>query len=241
MVLPASPSDRMSFIWMVGGQEASLRAPFSLELPDVGGAPITEPEVNIPRMKIMGMDFSALLKYQWAGEKSMRVVASIEADSPAELKQVQPLWKQCEFSEQTLTKATWVENLGSGVEIPRPDLPNLLASLSTPEDFFITFGVDAVRIYHVLRWRQFLVDSRWQEVMLQACHALCRLFGATEGIVTNDESPVIEAFFEGASFDDALAAGQGVYGEVSDVKDLYLEPTPDLWDSTGYWKFLKKE
>jgi hypothetical protein len=47
-VLPASPSDRMSLIRMVGGQEASLRAPFSLELPDVGGAPITEPEVNIP-------------------------------------------------------------------------------------------------------------------------------------------------------------------------------------------------
>ena len=48
VVLLASPSDRMSFIRMVGGQEASLRAPFSLELPDVGGAPITEPEVNIP-------------------------------------------------------------------------------------------------------------------------------------------------------------------------------------------------
>jgi Caspase domain len=48
MVLPASPSDRMSFIRMAGSQEASLRAPFSLELPDVGGTPITEPEVNIP-------------------------------------------------------------------------------------------------------------------------------------------------------------------------------------------------
>jgi Caspase domain len=46
--LLASPSDRMSFIRMADGQEASLRAPFSLELPDVGGAPITEPEVNIP-------------------------------------------------------------------------------------------------------------------------------------------------------------------------------------------------
>jgi hypothetical protein len=47
-VLPASPSDRMSLIRAVVGQEASLRSPFSLELPDVGGAPITEPEVNIP-------------------------------------------------------------------------------------------------------------------------------------------------------------------------------------------------
>ena len=47
-VLPASPSDRMSFVRTAGGQEASLRAPFSLELPDVGGAPITEPEAHIP-------------------------------------------------------------------------------------------------------------------------------------------------------------------------------------------------
>src|SRR5215510_12524832 len=47
-VLPAPPTDPLSLIRMVGGQEASLRAPFSLELPDFGGAPITEPEVNIP-------------------------------------------------------------------------------------------------------------------------------------------------------------------------------------------------
>lgn len=48
VVLMATPSDRISFVRTAGGQEASLRAPFSLELPDVGGALITEPEVNIP-------------------------------------------------------------------------------------------------------------------------------------------------------------------------------------------------
>ena len=47
-ILLATPSDRMSFIRAAGGQDASLRAPFSLELPDVGVTPITEPEVNIP-------------------------------------------------------------------------------------------------------------------------------------------------------------------------------------------------
>jgi len=47
-VLLTAPSDRVSLIRMAGGQEASLRAPFSLELPDIGGAPITEPEINIP-------------------------------------------------------------------------------------------------------------------------------------------------------------------------------------------------
>jgi len=47
-VLLTSPSDRMSIIRMAGGQESSLRAPFSLELPDIGRAPITEPEINIP-------------------------------------------------------------------------------------------------------------------------------------------------------------------------------------------------
>lgn len=190
----------------------------------------------------MGKDFSALLKTQWAGEKSMKVVAALEADSPPELKQVQAFWKEYGFSEPMLSKATWVQLFNeSGAEIARPDLPNLRAGLHTPEDFFITFGIDAMCIYHLLRWRKFLIDSRWQKVMLQACDSLCRLFGANEGIVTNDESPVITAFFNGSSFDEALAVGQGKYGEVEDIKDLYVEPTPDTWDSFGYWKFLKKE
>src|SRR5262245_13760133 len=47
-VLLTSPSDRMSFIRAAGGQDVSLRAPFSLELPDIGAAPITETEINIP-------------------------------------------------------------------------------------------------------------------------------------------------------------------------------------------------
>jgi hypothetical protein len=47
-ILLATPPDRMSFIRAAGGQDASLRAPFSLELPDVGVAPFTEQEVNIP-------------------------------------------------------------------------------------------------------------------------------------------------------------------------------------------------
>jgi hypothetical protein len=46
--LLASPSDRMSLVRMAGSQEASLRAPFSIELPDIGVAPVTEPEINIP-------------------------------------------------------------------------------------------------------------------------------------------------------------------------------------------------
>lgn len=47
-VLAALPSDLMSLVRIAGGQEASLRAPFSLELPEIGGTTITEPEINIP-------------------------------------------------------------------------------------------------------------------------------------------------------------------------------------------------
>jgi hypothetical protein len=77
--------------------------------------------------------------------------------------------------------------------------------------------------------------------MLRACHAIYKIFGATGGIITNDQSLVIQAFFRGASFDDALASGQGIYGEVEYLKDLYLERENNTWDSTGYWRFLKKE
>jgi caspase domain-containing protein len=44
----SSPFDIMALVRMAGGQEASLRAPFSLELPEIGVAPITDPEINIP-------------------------------------------------------------------------------------------------------------------------------------------------------------------------------------------------
>ncbi|MCI0663255.1 MAG: caspase family protein [Acidobacteria bacterium] len=45
-VFPASPF--RSYIWGAGGQDAPLRAPFSLELPDIGGGPFTDQEKNIP-------------------------------------------------------------------------------------------------------------------------------------------------------------------------------------------------
>jgi hypothetical protein len=44
----SSPFDFMALVRMAGGQEASLRAPFSLELPEIGVAPVTDPEINIP-------------------------------------------------------------------------------------------------------------------------------------------------------------------------------------------------
>jgi Caspase domain len=47
-VLLISPSRRAQPIGTVESRDTSLRAPFSLELPDISGAQITDPEVNIP-------------------------------------------------------------------------------------------------------------------------------------------------------------------------------------------------
>src|SRR5262245_37697601 len=47
-VLLTSPSRPMPFIGAAESQDASLRAPFSLELPDIGRAQMSEPEINIP-------------------------------------------------------------------------------------------------------------------------------------------------------------------------------------------------
>jgi hypothetical protein len=43
-----SLSDLLPLIRMACGQESSLRAPFSLELPDIGAAPSNDPEISIP-------------------------------------------------------------------------------------------------------------------------------------------------------------------------------------------------
>ncbi|MCG3161125.1 MAG: hypothetical protein JMDDDDMK_02243 [Acidobacteria bacterium] len=47
-VLLLAPPQRAGFIQSAGGQDASLRAPFSIELPDIGAAPSVKSEINIP-------------------------------------------------------------------------------------------------------------------------------------------------------------------------------------------------
>src|SRR5262249_52915194 len=103
----------------------------------------------------------------------------LEAASPAELKAIARLMRDRGFAlDSGLRSAAWEGNEGSdGLRLDRrPDLPTLEAALHTPEDFFLTFGRDALEVYHPLRWRFFLTDPKLQRALLDACTCLGRLF-----------------------------------------------------------------
>jgi HEAT repeat protein len=135
----------------------------------------------------------------------------------------------------------------------RPALPDLSVGLWTPEEFSLCFGADTIRVYHCLRQLIFLTDAELREVMLSACAALGRLFGATDCIVTSDFNAADHAFFKGMAFEAALQRAEPENGEVANLEDLYLDYSvePDLaidtpqgrqaidrvWDSFGYWRF----
>src|SRR5262249_8745436 len=116
-----------------------------------------------------------------------------------------------------------------------PLLPSLEARLHLPSDFCLTFGWDAVWVYHSLRWISFLTDVEWQRVILAAVKRFCEFLGARGCIVTNDEHPAAMECLRGTSFVDALRIatknGEGeelilndLYWEVEDESDIAMKP-----------------
>ena len=186
----------------------------------------------------MAMDFCALLKSQFPRLLS-NVSTLVEQGSPDGVRYVADHWKNAGFAEVSLVKPVWVPrySVEPGV-VQAPSLPDLQLALRTKEEFYLTFGIDALSIYHPLRWHTFLVEQEWQLTMLDACNAFADLFDATEAILTNDESPVIETFYQGASFDDALAAGKYKNGEVGHLHELLeIVDSDGTWDSHGFYRF----
>jgi hypothetical protein len=171
----------------------------------------------------MGKDFVALLRYARPDES---VLDALEAGSPAELKTVAHLMRGLGYGfNNGLRAAAWEDN--AGVDGPRldrrPALPTLKLALHTPEDFYLTFGRDAFEVYHLLRWEFFLTDPALQGAMLDACTHLAQMFGARDCIITSDWSPVVQAFRQGKSFEDSLAAAGPEDGERPSLADLYIE------------------
>jgi hypothetical protein len=174
----------------------------------------------------MGMDFVALMRYAGPKGPALHALDALEDDSPAELKFAARVMEEEGFKHNSrLRSAVW--ELNAGVDGPRfdqrPDLPTLAVALHTPEDFFLTFGGDAFEVYLLLRWSFFLTAFALQRAVLDACSCLGRLFGASDCIITSDWSPVVVAFREGKSFQEALSAAGLDDGERPTIAELYSE------------------
>jgi hypothetical protein len=175
----------------------------------------------------MGMDFVALMKYGGPDERLARVLDRLEDGSPPEVQALARLMRERRFCFERHERAVW--EFRSRPELRdrrlarRPVLPDLAVSLWLPEGFSLTFGPDAVEVYHLLRWLFFLTEPALQRAVLDSCVCLGHLFGATDCIVTSDYSPVIQAFREGQRFEVALASAGQEHGERPRLADLYLE------------------
>jgi hypothetical protein len=168
-------------------------------------------------------------------------ILAIESTSPEEAQKIGELWRSYEFSPARLSCAGWITTAVEPKPHPKPSLPSLTTSFRTAEAFYLTFGRDAVAIYHPLRWYTFLTELAWQKAMVDACRAFGRLFVASDGIVTRDESPVIKAFFNGLTYKEALQQNERQEIAVGTLSDLYeMVDDEGTWDSHGYWRFLKE-
>lgn len=183
----------------------------------------------------MGMDFVALLKYGGPDERLRAVLDELEAGSPPEVQ----AWAQAWGLRPNEEPATWQYHNRPELLDPRldrrPALPDLRVLLRLPEEFCLTFGADAVEVYHPLRWYHFLTEPALQRPMLDACAELAEWLGASDCVLTSDLSPIIRGFREGMSFDAALASVGPEDGERPHLRDLFLD-RPDGWSSRGYWR-----
>jgi len=177
----------------------------------------------------MGWDFSCLFRYP--GPKAVEDrIRRLESMWPAEMEAA----KQALLPHMKIfgSPSPW----GRGTEPrQRPNLPTMEVYLGTPHDFLLTFGEDAVHIHHTLRWNTFLTEPELQAPMLDACSALMRELQGRDAVITRDESPILQAFYRGATYDESISAG-AAEPAVAKIDDMYRDTAEGGWDSTGYWR-----
>jgi hypothetical protein len=188
----------------------------------------------------MGMDFDAYLRYDVKAAVAAGAVDDIEAKGIPDSAKVAALWRQYDFAPTHLRKPQWFLDTPSLTECARPILPCLDKCLLTPDHFILVFGRDALKVGHSLRWHTFLTDATWQQTLLSAMTLLASTVGASGGVITSDFSPLLDAFYDGQSYDQIVAAGTGIDGEKAKLSDLYEQIDEHTWDSHGYWRFLGK-
>ena len=205
----------------------------------------------------MGMDFSALIHYDGVNADVLATIRELELNPHySTTDAVVELGRKEDFafaSERAVTSdwraySDWETPLAS-----RPSLPSLKEYLRLPSDFSLTFGHDAIWVYHTLRWQFFTTESKWQTVMLSAVRNFCRRFHGHDCIVTSDYNPAILEFQNGASFSAAVTVAESKgEGRVNTIDDLYIDKgiADDLvyvdadgqvsaipiWASHGYWR-----
>ncbi len=136
-----------------------------------------------------------------------------------------------------------------GIESSRPGRRSRRSERS---GFGLVFGSDAILITHTVRWFLFLNNEDWHPVLIQAVGWFFTAFQATDCVITNDEHPVIQAFWKGAAFKSALDHAQALgEAEAETLQEMCIDEGLDeelglegpdgwypmsLWSTKGYWR-----
>jgi hypothetical protein len=182
----------------------------------------------------VGMDFVALMRYSRTREV-VRAINGLENQTRPLSAEVRTLWQEFGFFGFDWDRAYWVA-LDDFRQAKRPRGPDLTVALRTVDGFFLTFGQGVCCAYHLLRWRFFLVEPRWQAAMIRACEGLADLLRSPDVALTSDFHPSHSAFFAGAGFDACLRVAVGPEAEVAEIAQLYQQPDEYTWDSHGFWR-----
>jgi hypothetical protein len=186
------------------------------------------------------MDFVALMRYNRTHDV-VQAINELENQTQPLSAEVQMLWSESGFIEFDWHRSYWVALDHFRRQVKRPRGPDLTKALRTVDGFFLTFGQGVCCVYHLLRWRFFLVEPCWQAAMLGACEGLADLFQSPDVVLTSDYHPSYSAFFAGAGFDACLRAVVGQEAEVAEIADLYQQPDEHTWDSHGFWRLRSSE
>ena len=149
--------------------------------------------------------------------------------------------RRADYADVVLGPRGWVRTDDVfPIPVSRPSVLTLDVALRTDGNFYFRFGHGAVQVVCSLRWLDFLKDRRWRKPVIAACLDYADVLGASDGVLSSDESLLARAFASGHSFDEILQEVKGKDSEVATIDEM-LELLDDgaTWDSHGYWYFLR--
>ncbi|MEM9950324.1 MAG: hypothetical protein AAF846_01890 [Chloroflexota bacterium] len=178
----------------------------------------------------MGQDFAAVIHYDGDLTKCKTLVSRFEKGfAPDSFTQIVDTWQKTSFSDHDRNILWQTFRVSDDKKTHEtPSLPDTTWALRLMSDVYLLFGEDTIGFYHLLRWRQFLTNSDWNSVMVNAVKDVCHLFKASDCILVGDYSEAWGYFLSGSSYADILkSANNQDGGEVTNIADMYVEYTPE--------------
>ena len=186
----------------------------------------------------MGAYFFALLECEVPKDVNDRRVRELECTCRGESQRLIAKCRQDGVCE--VARVKWISATDYSEEIARPTTIDSSHCLLTCEGFHVRFGSGAIGLWHPLRWPRFVRDIEWQQAMLAACRGRAAMVDASDVIVTRDGSPIVTAFYRGATYHEALTAGGEREAQVASISELYeIVDEHGTWESHGYWRMTR--